>query len=140
MLPRNGDDSSKPSDCIRNRLGSCSKLASQQTIPERRPVSGRPKFSRGERNFWMERPEAKNPPERPLLSAETGNVENRRQDPRRNGLFSIDDGFRGSGRLDGGVRSPMRTGLSQPVPVIPCYPHFSGTRIPAFAVGGCFSP
>src|SRR5258706_13359865 len=39
----------------------------------------------GERNFWMQRPEAKNPPERPLLSAETGNVENRRQDPRRNG-------------------------------------------------------
>jgi hypothetical protein len=31
-----------------------------------------------------------------------GNVENRRQDPRRNGLFSIDDSFRGSGRLDGG--------------------------------------
>src|SRR6266446_6835366 len=75
-----------------------SKLASQQTIPERRLASYRPKFSRGERNFWMQRPEAKNPPERPLLSAETGNVENRRQDPRRNGLFSIDDGFRGSGR------------------------------------------
>src|ERR1700694_4115123 len=62
----------------------------------------RRKFSRGERNFWMQRPEAKKPPERPLLSAETGNVENRRQDPRRKGLFSIDDGFRGSGRLDGG--------------------------------------
>jgi hypothetical protein len=27
------------------------------------------------------------------LSAETGIVENRRQDPGRNGLFSIDDGF-----------------------------------------------
>jgi hypothetical protein len=77
-------------------------LASQQTIPERRLVSCRPKFSRGERNFWMQRPEAKNPPERPLLSAETGNVENRRQDPRRNGLFSIGDGFCGSGRLGGG--------------------------------------
>jgi hypothetical protein len=50
----------------------------------------------------MQRPEAKNPPERPLFSAETGNIENKRQDPRRNGLFSIDDGFRGSGRLDGG--------------------------------------
>src|SRR5882724_10780673 len=35
----------------------------------------------------MRRPEAKKPPERPLLSAETGNVENRRQDPGRNGLF-----------------------------------------------------
>ena len=61
--------------------------------------------------FWVQRLEAKNLPERPLLSAETGNVENRRQDPRRNGLFSIDDGFRGSGRLGGGVRSHMRTGL-----------------------------
>ena len=70
-----------------------------------------PKFGRRERNFWMRRLEAKNPPERPLLSAETGNVENRLQDPRRNGLFSIDDGLRGSGRLDGGVRSQMRTGL-----------------------------
>jgi hypothetical protein len=50
----------------------------------------------------MQRPEAKNPPERPLLSAETGNVENRWQDPPRNGLFSIDNGFGGSGRLDGG--------------------------------------
>jgi len=59
----------------------------------------------------MQRLEAKNPPERPLLSAETGNVENRRQDPRRNGLFSIDDRLRGSGRLDGGVRSQIRTRL-----------------------------
>ena len=50
----------------------------------------------------MQRLVAKNPPERPLLSAETGNVENRSQDQRRNGLFSIDDGFRSSGRRDGG--------------------------------------
>ena len=64
----------------------------------------------------MQRPEAKNPPERPLLSAETGNVENRWQDPRRNGLFSIDDGFRGSGRLGGGVRSQIRTGLGLQIP------------------------
>src|SRR5258706_9421427 len=86
--------------------------AVQQTIPERRLVSSVPKFRRRERNFSMQRPEANNPPERPLLSAETGNVENVRQDPRRNGLFSIDDGFRGSGRLDGGVRSRIRTRLS----------------------------
>jgi hypothetical protein len=50
----------------------------------------------------MQRLEAKNPPERPLLSAETGNVQIGDKNPRRNGLFSIDDGFRGSGRLDGG--------------------------------------
>jgi len=42
--------------------------------------------------------------------------ENRRQDPRRNGLFSIDDGFRGSGRLDGGERSHMRTRLHPQFP------------------------
>src|SRR5882724_628706 len=70
-----------------------------------------PKFGRRERNFWMRRLEAKNPPERPLLSAETENVENRRQDPRRNGPFSVDDDFRSSGRLDGGVRSQIRTRL-----------------------------
>src|SRR6266851_5027086 len=87
-------------------------------FPERRLVSSVPKSSRRERNFWMRRLEAKNPPERPLLSAETGNVENRRQDPRRNGLLSINDGFRGSGRLGGGVRSQMRTRLRAS---IPCY-------------------
>src|SRR5207244_4342827 len=80
---------------------------SADPIPERRLVV--PKACRRERNFWMQRPEARNPPERPLLSAETLNVQNRRQDPRRNGLFSVDDGFRSSGRLDGGVRSQIRT-------------------------------
>jgi len=33
------------------------------------------------------------------------------KNPRGNGPFSIDDGFRSSGGLDGGVRSHMRTGL-----------------------------
>jgi hypothetical protein len=50
----------------------------------------------------MQRLEAKSPPERPLFTAETRNAQNRQQDPRRNGLFSIDDGFYGSGRLNGG--------------------------------------
>jgi hypothetical protein len=59
----------------------------------------------------MQRLEAKNPPDRPLFTAETRNAQNRQQDPRRNGLFSIDDGFRGSRRLNGGVRSQIRTGL-----------------------------
>ena len=58
--------------------------------------------NRGERNFWMQRLEAKNPPERPLFTAETRNAQNRQQDPRRNGLFSIADGYYRSGRLDGG--------------------------------------
>src|SRR6266436_6520284 len=62
----------------------------------------RPKPCRRERNFWRQRPEAKNPPERALLSAETGNLKIGVKNPRRNGLFSIGDGFRGSGRLDGG--------------------------------------
>src|SRR5258705_12577899 len=38
--------------------------------------------------------------ERPLCRQRPGNVENRRQDPHRNGLFSIEDGFRGSGRQE----------------------------------------
>jgi hypothetical protein len=54
----------------------------------------------------------------PLVSPETGNVENRRQDPRRNGVFSIDDGFQGSVGLDGGVRSQIRTGLHRQFPAI----------------------
>jgi len=59
----------------------------------------------------MQRPEAKNPPERPIFTAETRNLENRRQDPRRNGPFPIDHGFSGSGGLDGGVASHVRTRL-----------------------------
>src|SRR5260370_15558832 len=90
------------------RSGRCSNLASQQTQFPRRLVSSVPKFSRRERNFWMQRPEAKNPPERPLLSAETGNVENGRQASPRKGAFSIDDGCRSSGRL-GGRRDRDRT-------------------------------
>ena len=68
----------------------------------------------------MQRPGANNPPERPLLSAETGNSKIEGKNPRRNGLFLIGDGFRGSGRLVGGddldqtACSPRmdRTGLS----------------------------
>ena len=66
----------------------------------------------------MQRLEAKNPPERPLFTAETRNAQNRQHDPRRNGLFSINDGFYGSGRLNGGVRSQIRTGLYWKFPVI----------------------
>jgi hypothetical protein len=77
----------------------CSPLS--RRFPERRLVSCRPKFSRGNGIFGCRDRRPRIHPERPLLSAETGNVENRRQDPRRNGLFSIDDRFRGSGRLDG---------------------------------------
>ena len=37
---------------------------------------------------------------------------------------------RGLRRLLGGVHSPMRTGLSQPTPVIPCYLHFFRDKDP----------
>jgi hypothetical protein len=59
----------------------------------------------------MQRLEAKNPPKRPSISAETGNLKMGVKNSRRNGLFPIDDGFRGSGGLDGGVHSQIRTGL-----------------------------
>jgi len=98
-------------DLVKSAIGfrSRAKLTFRQPIPGRRRAS---KPSRQERNFWMQRPEPKNPPERPLCRQRPGNVENRRQHPRRNGLFSIENGFRGSGRLGGGVRSRMRTRLS----------------------------
>src|SRR6202022_2861970 len=87
-------------------------FASQDSeLPKRQTALCRSKRCRRERNFWIQRPEAKNPPERPLLSAETGNSKIGVKNPRRNGLFLIDDGFRSSGRLDGGVRSHMRTRL-----------------------------
>src|SRR5712671_3674960 len=38
----------------------------------------------------MQRPEAKNPPKRPSISAETGNLKMGVKNPRRNGLFAID--------------------------------------------------
>src|SRR5260370_37965229 len=65
----------------------------------------------------MQRPGAKKPPERALLSAETVNAQNRPQDPRRNGLFSIDGGFRGSGRLGGGFHTHnLKVRGSNPLP------------------------
>src|SRR5258708_1880970 len=79
-------------------------------------ASFRWKPGRRERNFWKQRPEAKNPPERPLLSAETGKLKIGMKNPRRNGLFSIGDGFCGSGRLGGGVCSQIRTGLRRENP------------------------
>ena len=50
--------------------------------------------------------------------------------PRRNALFDIVPETRGLRRLDGGVRSHTRTGLSQPTPVIPCYLHFFRDKDP----------
>src|ERR1700730_2323316 len=60
---------------IESAIGSeAARSPLQKTIPERRLVSSVPKFRRRERNFWMQRREAKNPPERPLISVETGNL------------------------------------------------------------------
>src|ERR1700676_1335829 len=87
-------------------------FASQDSkFPNRQTAFCRSKPSRRERKFWTQRPEAKNPPEGPVMSAETGNSKIGVKNPRRNGLFLIGDGFRSSGRLDGGVRSQVRTGL-----------------------------
>jgi hypothetical protein len=50
----------------------------------------------------MQRLEAKKSTRETVMPAETGNLKTVDENPRRNGLFSIDDGLRGSGRLDGG--------------------------------------
>ena len=46
--------------------------------------------------------ESKNPPDRPLMSAETGNVEISRQDPLERALFPERRRLCSPGRLDGG--------------------------------------
>ena len=60
-------------------------LASQDSQNSRQPTGIRPsKPCRGERNFWMERLEAKNRPERPQGSPETERVERyRRKSPQK---------------------------------------------------------
>src|SRR6478752_1167831 len=70
------------------------------------------KRSRRERNFWMQRPGAKNRPERLRMSQRPKTPNKAFEYPRGNGLFPIEDGFDGLGRLNGGVRSHMRTRLS----------------------------
>src|SRR5258706_8074639 len=96
---------------VATRLETAFFASQDSEFPNRQTALCRSKRCRTERNFWTQRPEAKNPPERPLLSAETGNSKIGVKNPRRNGLFLIGDGFRGSGRLDGGVRSQIRTRL-----------------------------
>src|SRR5258708_34579225 len=96
---------------IATRLETALFASQDSKFPNRQTAFCRSKPCRRERNFRTQRPEAKNPPERPLLSAETGNSKIGVKNPRRNGLFLIGDGFRSSGRLDGGVRSQIRTSL-----------------------------
>src|SRR5260370_23978027 len=57
---------------------------------------------RGERNFWMQRREAKNRPERPQGSPETERVERYRQNPHRNGRSRVGARICGFVGLDGG--------------------------------------
>ena len=67
----------------------------------------------------MQRRGAKNRPERLQVSSETEKAEPGRRISRRNGLFPIEDGldgFDGLGRLNGGVRSHMRTRLDLKFP------------------------
>src|SRR5258706_9554123 len=79
-----------------------SLLASQTPkIPGSRTGSGRRKPCRGERNFWMQRREAKSGVKdrkchrRPNERNDTG------ENPQRNGLFRVGPGIRDSEGLDG---------------------------------------
>src|SRR3984893_7802491 len=59
-------------------------FASQDSeLPNHQTGLRRSKRCRRERNFWTQRPEAKNPPERPLLSAEPGALKIRLQECRQ---------------------------------------------------------
>jgi hypothetical protein len=61
-----------------------------------------PKPCRRERNFLLQRRQAKNRSRRPRASLETKTADNTGENPRRNGLLAVDDDFRGSVGLDGG--------------------------------------
>src|SRR3981081_4236720 len=82
------------SSCSKARFSADDSRASAGLFPS--------EISRRERNFWMQRLEAKKSTRETVMPAETGNLKTVDENPRRNGLFSIDDGLRGSGRLDGG--------------------------------------
>src|SRR6266403_4958550 len=89
-----------------------SLLASQPPkIPGSRTGSGRRKPCRGERNFWMQRREAKSGGKdrkchrRPNERNDTG------ENPHRNGLSRVGAGICGFVGLDGGAGSRIRTGL-----------------------------
>src|ERR1700694_2082288 len=58
---------------VATRLETAFFASQDSEFPNRQTALCRSKRCRRERNFWTQRPEAKNPPERPLLSAETGN-------------------------------------------------------------------
>src|ERR1700738_2048297 len=92
---------------VATRLETAFFASQDSEFPSRQTALCRSKRCRRERNFWTQRPEAKNPPERPLLSAETGKSKMGVKNTRRNGLFLIGDGFRSSGRLGigGGAQS-----------------------------------
>src|SRR6266403_5788056 len=86
-----------------------SLLASQTPkIPGSRTGSGRRKPCRGERNFWMQRREAKSGGKdrkchrRPNERNDTG------ENPHRNGLSRVGAGICGFVGLDGGGRSPAK--------------------------------
>src|ERR1700730_4029693 len=87
---------------VATRLEAAFFASQDSEFPNRQTALCRSKRCRRERNFWTQRPEAKNPPERPLLSAETGSSKIGVKNAGRNGLFLIGDGLRSSGRLDGG--------------------------------------
>ena len=60
----------------------------------------------------MQRPEAENRLERPLMPTETERRNDTGEYPRRNGLIGVSVEFCGLGRLDGGGSSLRRTSLS----------------------------
>src|SRR6202048_4351202 len=68
---------------VATRLETAFFASQDSEFPNRQTALRRSKRCRRERNFWTQRPEAKNPPERPLLSAETGDLKIRRQECRQ---------------------------------------------------------
>ena len=93
MPRRNGAGSSTRSRSIRNKCGHGAKLPLSPECPSFRAaeqIIRRLKSGRRERNFWMQRREAKNRPKRRLMSGETEKPErHRRISPQKRPIWSL---------------------------------------------------
>src|SRR5260370_32776779 len=87
---------------VATRLETAFFASQDSESPNRQTALCRSKRCRRERNFWTQRPEAKNPPERRLLSAETGESKKGAKKPPRKRPVSSGGRCPRSGRLNGG--------------------------------------
>src|ERR1039457_6203735 len=77
---------------MRTRRENCLLSSESPSVRAAEQIIRRLKSGRRERNFWMQRREAKNRPKRPLMPAETERPERyRRISPQKRPIWSLDN-------------------------------------------------